>query len=203
MQTFEETKKLLSNSTIYYLIAVGMDSNYSYVNARYQRIFEEFYGNLVGQHYSITMHPEDLEICNSVSQKAFSQPDKVFPAIIRKHDGKGGYVITQWEYKAMFNDQNEPAGVFCIGHDITKFMQNSTELKDTRESLTKTQLTLEQINYIQSHVFRKPIANIMGLNLLLKTMEMNPELEKIFNLINESAAELDEVIRAMSVKNIQ
>jgi len=201
MQTFEETKKLLNNSTIYYLIAVGMDSNYSYINERYRRIFEEFYGDLVGQHYSITMHRDDTEVCRSVSEKAFAQPDKVFPAIIRKHDGKGGYVITQWEYKAMFSAQHEPMGVFCIGHDITEYMQNSIELKHTRESLTKTQLTLAQINYIQSHVVRKPIANIMGLSLLLKTMEMTPELEKIFSMINESAEELDEVIKDMSVKN--
>ena len=201
MQTFEETKELLDNSTIYYLIAVGMDSNYSYVNQRYSRIFEEFYGSLVGQNYSITMHKDDMEICRSVSEKAFSQPDKVFPAIIRKHDGKGGYIITQWEYKAIFSAQNEPTGVFCIGHDITEHMQNSTELKNTRESLTKTKLTLAQINYIQSHVFRKPIANIMGLSLLLKTMEMEPERKYIFAMINESAEELDEVIKDMSVKS--
>ena len=200
MATFEETKILLNNSTIYYVIAVGMDSNYSYVNQRYQRIFEPFYGDLVGQHYSITIHADDKQVCETVSQKAFSQPDKVFPAIIRKHDGKGGYVITQWEYKAMFNAENEPEGVFCIGHDITEFMQNSTELKDTRESLTKTQLTLAQINYIQSHVVRKPLANIIGLNQLLKTMEMQPDVEQLFTMLSESAYELDQVIKAMSQK---
>jgi len=198
MQNFEETKRLLENSNIYYLIVVGMDSNYSYVNTRYERIFKGLYGTLVGRHYSVTMHADDLEICKAVSEKAFTYPDEVFPAIIRKHDGKDGYVITQWEYKAIFDENNLPAGVFCIGHDITEFMQNSTDLIDIKESLTKTQLTLEQINYIQSHVVRKPIANIMGLSLLLDTMNMDPDIKNIFDRINESAKELDLLIRNMA-----
>ena len=200
MQDFEETKKLLDNSTIYYLIAVGMDSKYSYVNKRYQGVFHNLHGNLVGQHYSITMHPDDLLICASVSEQAFMEPDKVFPAIIRKHDGKGGFIITQWEYKAMFDADNQPLGMFCIGHDITQFMKTSTELKDTQESLTKTQYTLAEIAYIQSHVVRKPLANIMGLSLLLESAEVSPSVQGIVDMINSSAQELDEVIRNMAAK---
>ena len=200
MQDFKETKRLLDNSTIYYLIAVGMDSNYTYVNRRYQRVFEGVHGPLVGQHYSITMHPQDVEVCQSVSLKAFSHPAEIFPAVIRKHDGKGGFIITQWEYKAIFDDNMQPAGVFCIGHDITKFMQNSIELNDTRESLHRTKLSLEQIQFVQSHVVRKPIANLMGLTLLLQTMPMDPDLANIFELINDSANELDNIIRSMNAE---
>lgn len=200
MQEFEQTRKLLHNSTIYYLIAVNMDSNYSYVNDRYQGVFNNVHGQLVGQHYSITMHPDDLETCRTVANQAFTEPEKIFPAIIRKHDGKGGYVITQWEYKAMFDKDGAPAGVFCIGHDITEFMKNSIELKDTRDNLTKTQFTLEQIAYIQSHVVRKPIANIMGLSSLIDAAELEPAVKSMFELIRESAKELDQLIRNMSAK---
>lgn len=200
MQQFEETKKLLENSNIYYLIAVGMDSSYTYVNNRYQQTFKGLHGDLIGQHYSITIHSEDLDICRSVSEKAFQNPDQVFPAVIRKHDGKGGFVITQWEYKAIFNADHTPSGVFCIGHDITKSMQDLTELKDTKESLTRTKGILQQISYIQSHAVRKPIANILGLGLLLDTMEMDPELRKIFSMINDSALELDILIRNIADK---
>jgi hypothetical protein len=198
MPDFEETKKLLDDSTMYYLIGVGMDSNYSYVNKRYQKAFNNVHGNLIGQHYSVTIHADDLEVCNSVSELAFNHPDKVFPAVIRKHDGKGGYVVTKWEYKAVFDDHNIPAGMFCIGHDITELTQNTTELKDTKESLTRTRYSLAQINYIQSHVVRKPIANILGLSILIETMEVEPELKKMINMISESAKELDQLIRNMA-----
>ncbi|MET1054596.1 MAG: PAS domain S-box protein [Pedobacter sp.] len=195
MPDFEEIKQILDDSTMYYLISVGMDSNYSYVNKRYQKIFNNVHGNLVGQHYSVTMHPEDTKICQSVSEQAFMNPGKVFPAVIRKHDGDGGYVTTKWEYKAIFDKNDLPGGMFCIGHDITELVLNSSELKDTKESLTKTQYNLAEINYIQSHVVRKPLANIMGLSNLLESMDITPELGDIIGMINESAKELDQVIR--------
>ena len=198
MDKFEETKKLLDKSNTYYLIAVGMDSNFTYVNKRYQRVFENTHHNLVGQHYSITMHPEDLDICRSVSELAFKNPGAVFPATIRKHDGKGGYVITQWEYKAIFDANYQPAGMFCMGHDITAFMQNSLELKDTKATLDQAKLTLAQINYIQSHGVRKPIANIMGLSQILESMDLEPGLRNVIHMMNESAKELDQVIRNMA-----
>jgi PAS domain S-box-containing protein len=198
MQKFEETKKLLQNSNIYYLIAVGMDSNYLYVNDRYSKIFESIHGNLIGRHYSTTMHKEDQEICKTTSAKAFMNPDEIFPATIRKFDGKGSYVITQWEYKALLDEQQQPVGIFCIGHDITQYMQTSTELENTKESLSKTQLTIAQMAYVQSHVIRKPIANIMGLTLLLDSFGMDPNLHQMFTMINDSAKELDQVIRDMA-----
>ncbi|MCC9169028.1 hypothetical protein [Pontibacter harenae] len=109
---FEETKKLVENSTFFYIITTNMEGKYTYVNGHYKQAFEEIHGPVVGQPYQITMHPDDTKVCEEVSIKCFANPDQVYPATIRKHDGKGGYVITQWEYKAMFNQNNEPAGVF-------------------------------------------------------------------------------------------
>lgn len=200
MHNSEQTKKLLHNSKIYYLITVGMDSNFSYINKRYQTIFEPVHGNLIGQHYSVTMHPDDLHICQTVSEKAFMHPDETFPAVIRKNDGKGGYVVTEWEYKALFDEHNQPAGMFCIGHDITEMLQNSLELQDARESLSKSMLTVAQLNYIQSHGVRKPIANIMGLVDLLDSMDMDDNVRQIFNMINQSVNELDVLIRKTAAK---
>lgn len=198
MKNFEETRKLLDNSQIYYMISVGMDSTYKYANKRYSRIFERQYGNLVGQHYSVTMHKDDTRVCESVSGLAFKFPDRVFPATIRKHDGEGGYITTQWDYKAMFDESGQPAGVFCIGYDITKFMSQSTELEKTKESLSQTRFTLEEIAYMQSHGVRKPIANILGLSMLLETMEMDASLKNMVDMINESAKELDQLIKNMA-----
>uniref|UniRef100_UPI003D7FB599 histidine kinase dimerization/phospho-acceptor domain-containing protein n=1 Tax=Pedobacter sp. TaxID=1411316 RepID=UPI003D7FB599 len=140
--------------------------------------------------------------CKSASAKAFINPEEIIPAVVRKFDGKGGYVITQWEYKALFDEQQQPAGVFCIGHDITQYMLTSTELENTKESLSKTQLTLSQMAYVQSHVIRKPIANIMGLTLLLESFEMDPNIEQMINMIKESAKELDQVIKDIATNAI-
>jgi len=197
MQSFEETKKLLHDSSLYYLISVDMNSTYSYVNNRYRAAFNGLHGNLVGQHYSVTMHPDDLEICQRVSEQCFRFPDRIFPAIIRKHDGKGGFIITQWEYKAMFNANREPSGVFCMGNDITEFMNATIDLQNAKESLNDAKLTLSQIAYIQSHVVRKPIANIVGLTSILDSMDVPADVKSIISMMTDSAKELDKVIQSI------
>jgi len=174
-----------------------MNSTYSYVNNRYDAAFNGLHGNLVGQHYSVTMHQDDLEICQRVSEQCFRFPDRTFPAIIRKHDGKGGYIITQWEYKAMFNTNHEPSGIFCMGNDITEFMKATMDLENAKESLNDAKLTLSQIAYIQSHVVRKPIANIIGLTSILESMEVPADVKSIISMMTDSAKELDKVIQSI------
>lgn len=184
MKSFQQIRTLLHNSTTFYLISVNMDSTYGYVNNHYKNLFEKEHGNLVGQHYSITIHHDDQEVCAAVAAQCFAEPENIFPATIRKHDGQGGYIATQWDYKAMFNENNQPAGIFCIGYDITEFM--------------KTTVALSQMEFIQSHVIRKPIANLLGLIGLLKTVRLSPESEQIMDLIDEASKELDNFIKESS-----
>jgi hypothetical protein len=81
--------------------------------------------------------------------------ESVFPATLRKHDGAGGFIITRWEYKAMFDENNNaPTGIFCIGHDITEFMQISGKL--------------QKIKISHSHSIRRYVANLLGLGKLIQ-----------------------------------
>lgn len=181
MTQFEEVKALLGNSVTYYLIAVDMNSNYSYLNQRYQDAFTSIHGNLIGKNYAVTMHPDDQQTCKIVSQMAFSYPESVFPATLRKHDGKGGYIITRWEYKAMFNEMQEPSGIFCIGHDITELMQTTGKLN--------------QVKDIHSHLIRKHSANLLGLGKIIQESHDLTDVQDVAKMIVDSANELDIVIR--------
>ncbi len=109
--------------------------------------FEHLHGKVVGMPYQLTMHPDDTKICEEVAAKCFANPNQMFPATIRKHDGKGGYVITQWEYKAMFTDNNEPKGVFCLGYDITKFVAEQMQLKEAETEIEKKSDILNKIAF--------------------------------------------------------
>ena len=183
MKQFEEIKALLNESSTYYLIAVDMNSNYSYLNKRYADIFEPIHGNLVGKHYAVTMHPDDLETCKTVSMQAFSRPQSVFPATLRKHDGRGGYIVTRWEYKAMFDENGAPAGIFCIGNDITELITVSG--------------VLEQAKAEHSHLVRIHVANILGLGRIINESTDLEDMRDAAKMITQSAADLDSVIRNM------
>lgn len=183
MKQFDEIKSLLGESGTYYLIAVDMNSNYSYLNKRYADIFEPIHGNLVGKHYAVTMHPDDQQTCKIVSQMAFMHPESIFPATLRKHDGSGGYIVTRWEYKAMIDSQGAPLGIFCIGHDITELLKISGELQKAKED--------------NSHTVRLHVANILGLSKIIQEATDHADMRNAAKMIVQSSSDLDAVIREL------
>ena len=194
MNNFTETINLLEHSNFYYVIIAGMDSNYSYVNSHYASAFGHIAKEMVGKPYSITMHPDDTNVCGEVAALCFQNPDRSFPATIRKHDGKGGYIITQWEYRAMFDEQNQPAGVFCMGYDITEHVITNKKLEVANTEIEEKNIVLEQIGWEQSHIIRRPAANIIGLVDILNKMDLDQNTSNICEMLTDSAKQLDEAI---------
>ena len=188
-------KAMLHNSTIYYMVSIGLDSNFSYINEYYAEKFRFVDPDFVGKPYHITMHPGDMEICKEVGAKCFAEPDKSFPATIRKHNGKNGYIVTQWDYRLIVRN-GQAEGVFCLGHDITEFEVLKRDFSLLQQSLDERQKILQQIAYDQSHIVRAPIANILGLVSILKTMELDSNLKSIVGMIDDSIERLDEVVKS-------
>ena len=183
MRQFEEIKGLLGESSTYYLIAVDMDSNYLYLNRHYSEIFQPIHGELMGQHYAVTLHPDDQQTCKIVSQMVFQYPDNVFPATLRKSDGQGGFIVTRWEYKGIFDDNGTPIGVFCIGFDITELTQISGELHEIKIS--------------HSHAVRRHVANLIGLGKIIQEAKALGDVQDAAKMIVQSATALDEVVRKL------
>jgi hypothetical protein len=200
MQHFQQVNDLLAESSFFYTIAIGMDSKYSYVSSNYNRNFDQSNGTLLGKHFSITLHPEDISICSEVGIKCFEQPGQLFPATLRKHDGNGGFVITQWEMKAFFDKDGNPAGIYCIGYNITEYIDTRNRLESATNIIAEKVDQLNEIGFMQSHVIRKPLANIMGLANIIDNLETDKNRRNINDMMIASAKELDSVIRAITNK---
>lgn len=197
MKHFEETQKLLNNSVLFYIVAIDMEGNYSFINQHYASEFDHINNDFLGQPYHITMHPDDRNTCIEVAAKCFENPGKLFPATIRKHDGNGGYVYTQWEYRAMFDEQQHPAGIFCLGYNITKFVAEKLELQSAQKEIVKNLDIIEKITFQQSHLIRSPLSNIIGLVGTLDKTDLGTNNSNICDMISESATQLDEVIKSI------
>jgi hypothetical protein len=188
------TRELLHDSDFYYIICTGMDGNYSYINNRYARSFSFINSNFVGQPYHITMHPDDTRTCEEVGGKCFANPGKLFPATLRKHNGAGGYIITQWEFVLM-EENGQPTGIFCIGFDITEFVEVKKKVNTIRKVLDNKNSLLEAIAFEQSHIVRAPLANILGLVGILKNMDMGVNAATVIKMLDESSQQLDNAIK--------
>ena len=197
MKHFEETKELLNNSILFYIVTTSMDGNYSYVNDNYAKEFSHINSNFVGEPYYTTMHPDDMNTCMEVSIKCFENPGKLFPATIRKHDGRGGFVYTQWEYKAMLDDNKNPEGIFCVGYNITKYVAEELQLHNVQVENEKNLVKIEKMIFQQSHLIRAPLSNIMGLTSILDKTLLDSNTSNVCDMISESANQLDEVIKSI------
>jgi len=178
-----------------------MAGTYTYVNSNYAKTFSYISETIIGKPYQITMHPEDTKACEEVATQCFSNPDHLFPATIRKHDGKGGFVITQWEYKAMFKENGEPDGIFCLGYDITKYVDEQHQLKQAEDEIEKRKDVLKEIAFQHSHLIRSPLSNILGLAAILEKMDIDSNVRNICQMIVESSTQLDNIIREVVGKS--
>jgi hypothetical protein len=197
MQTIQETIKLLEKSSFYYSLIVALDNTYHYVSPHYNRNFDFLNESLVGKPFHITLHPDDVKVCEQVGASCFENPDKLLPATLRKRDGKGGFVFTQWEFKAVFSDDMQPFGIFCIGHNITEQVTTGYRLNNAIAEIEDKKDKLYEIGLLQSHVVRKPLANILGLANILTSMDMDNNLMGITSMLIDSATELDNAIKSI------
>ncbi|MCE7064210.1 PAS domain S-box protein [Dyadobacter sp. CY326] len=104
-----------------------------------------------------------------------------------KFDGSVALV----EHRIIFLRNESGVAIRAVGsvRDITDYKQNLHRIQLQNEQL-------KDIAWIQSHVVRAPLARLMGLVELLKMGEYG-ELGKdvVLNLVHDSAAELDKVIK--------
>lgn len=196
---FESTKHLLHNSNFYYIICTDIHGKYSYINNRYANSFKHVTADLIGKPFIITMHPDDTKACEEAGTRCYSHPGQLFPVTIRKHNGEGGYIITQWEF-TLIVEQGEPQGIFCLGYDITEIEIIKKEVVSINEDLHTKNNRLGEIAYEQSHLVRAPLSNIMGLVTVLKNLDMDANTSTILSLMEESCQQLDAVIRDISNK---
>lgn len=148
---FNSTKELLHNSDFYYIICTDGTGNYSYINNHYASSFKHIHEALVGQPFYITMHPDDIKVCEEVGGKCYEHPGKLFPATIRKHNGRGGYVFTQWEF-ILIEEEGAPQGVFCLGYDTTEHEIVKKKVEIINKDLAVRNDLLDEIAFEQSHM---------------------------------------------------
>lgn len=194
--SFEEAVKLLADSSNFYLVKIDNQGQYVYMNQHFINQHSAFYNSTDIRSAIIALHPDDHDLSYATFLKCMAQPTHTFPATLRKLDGKGGYIITYWEYKAnvLANGSNE--GVIGVGYDITAF-------ESRREHIRFLTDTLNNVARQQSHGVRRPLANIGGLVEVLKLMgDDNPEILAVTDKLSQSCDELNNEFELFMIKSL-
>jgi signal transduction histidine kinase len=95
----------------------------------------------------------------------------------------------------LFDDDNNPAGVSCLGIDVTRYETQTQVLENVIQELNDKKQRLGQIAFLQSHVVRRPLANLLGLTNIIAQINIDDEqLKQVTALMLDSAKQLDTVI---------
>jgi hypothetical protein len=178
---FEHIKTCFDHSNIFFLVCIDTKGNYTYLNECFAVRYRDVFGDVTGKPAISTIHPNDLPALIEAAETCRANPEKFASVTLRKKNGHGGYFVTQWDFKLDETNQH----IIAMGYDISEF-QNKQEHIDLLNS------TMRDIASIQSHMVRRPFANILGLVNMLEIDDSDAENYAILQHLKKSCNELNE-----------
>lgn len=180
------------------------------INFMNERFFEYFkYANISSKRSALIhlFHPRDWKKIFKLWIEAVKNAEK-FEAevLLKKHSGGfEWFLIRAVPYKDS-NDHIEMWFGSCT--NVHKhIMQQKLAVENLNNSLSEAsglismkEKTLEEIAYSQSHLVRRPLANILGLVDMLETTEEPSGNDAIVAMLKQSAAELDQMVKNIVLK---
>ncbi|WP_348824889.1 response regulator [Flavobacterium aestuarii] len=158
----------------------------------------EVINNAAINHYGYTneefikLNYSDIEVLDS--NEEMQETTSIYPAKIIQHKKKDGQKIYVEIVSNTIIYKGKEREVVLV-NDITENLKHLEAIRIRNNELT-------EIQWIQSHIVRAPVARILGLiNLITDDIETDlAEVKKILKYINTSANELDDIIREISAK---
>ncbi len=187
-------------SPTYYLVVIDFNGKYSYVNPYFKHKFRHISDDFYGVELERTISMDDFDVCNEAVKKCIEDESLVERVYVRKPDGEGEYFWTCWDFSLYKNNNGEPKGILCVGHDITDLKLMTERSKKSEKKVLNQIAIMESIAWSQSHIVRKPLANILGLVNIILEEEDPKNQELLFKFLKESTEELDEVVKNIADK---
>jgi PAS domain S-box-containing protein len=169
---------------------------YDEINDHFETI-----NNAAINHYGYTfdefkkMNYDDILVSDSKNKNQESASiNALYLHKIVQHKKKDGKIIDVEIISKTIIYKGKNTEVVLI-NDVTENLKHLEAINIRNKELT-------EIQWIQSHIVRAPVSRIMGLvNLITDGIETNPdEIKELLKYINNSAIELDDIIKEISAK---
>lgn len=193
MFNLENALLKLAETTHKFLICIDMEGKYSYVNEAYKNKFKKDNEAILGKYVLEDIHHEDHALVIDTVNKCCANIGLAHEVIIRKPTTTPGvYTYSRWDFIAIANEAGAPDYMICVGSEITSF------INEIEDYLNK----LKNVAFDQSHLVRKPLANILGLSKLLSEMstEELQENKTLLKKVYTEAKKLDRIVKIVVSK---
>lgn len=169
------------------ILTIDDKGRIDYISPNIEKAMAYSERELTGSHFLQFIHPEDKRNTLTAVEKALNGANNDFSIISRIRHKNGNYLYVQSEGKFKVDPNGDKYGI-VIARNIDQAHRSEIHVRNQNE-------ILKEIAYIQSHVLRRPLANILGLVTLNDLNEAaTSESVKLFNLIQKEAVIMDEVV---------
>jgi PAS domain S-box-containing protein len=173
---------LLENQTDLVVIT-DKYGNRKYVN----KAFCKFFGNdkdyFLGTNYR-TLDPNDIDQFYLKVFDSISYENPKITIVIVRENALGEKRWIKWDEIAFFDANNEIIEILSIGHDIT-------EMKENEFQNANYIAQFEELAFKNSHHFRKPLSNIIGVIDLIDDDSDKVEIKEFLDIIRNEIKDLD------------
>ncbi|WP_375559382.1 PAS domain-containing protein [Bernardetia sp. OM2101] len=152
-------ESILNNHSTF-IIRIDMNANYTYANDYFCECFGLDKQNIVGKNAMSSILVEDHKKCIEVAQKCVENPNQPYFIFLKKPLPNNQIAHTEWEYRAITNQDGQVAEIQCVGVDVSERIAAEKQKEEQTKELVHTQKLLNTCN---SH------AKIGVWNLDLKT----------------------------------
>lgn len=178
------------------IYTIGMDNAFHTVNNTVCQVLQRSREELVGQSFSLFIHPEHWEESVGYFRAASQGAPQRYQTVVLRENGESVFLdVTNFPLKV----DGEMVGILGIAKDITLQKERERALLQTSQELQRQNEELELFRKIIAHDFRSPIARLLGLGKLLQKGNL-PEKTKqtAVNAILQSAQQLDGMVRDLN-----
>jgi len=189
-------KSIIENNS-FYIIKTDLEGRYTYLNPFFCHMLTVKSEDWIGRESLELVVAEDHQICFETVEKCFSASNETHWVILRKPLPNGSVISTQWEFKMMKDENDNPVEIVCIGHDITPLIMKQQELQALVDITSAQNKQLVNFTYIISHNIRSHVANIIGI-IDLNDTDNEEDRAMTWSLIKRSAKSLDATIYNLS-----
>ena len=134
MNTRESLFSFLDHSISIYYIITDSKGTYSYANGLFRKIFGYLSHDISTKEFSGAIHPDDLPIYYEAIEECIQKQDRTVCVDLRHPRFDGSLFWTRWEFSPLTED-GKPAGIQCIGNDISERKRAELEKLQAQENL--------------------------------------------------------------------
>ncbi|WP_198133233.1 ATP-binding protein [Roseobacter sp. AzwK-3b] len=180
-----------ANDVVYIL---SQDGTFQFLSPRILNVLGYQQDELVGQHFSSVIHPDDLPVCQSFFERVVINQQAEAGLEYRVRHANGTWRWHDTNAAPLFDAQQDLQGMLGIGRDIQDRKLATNALQNALEKAEAATLARSRFISTMNHEIRTPLGGMLGILDLMALDETDPEKKELLNYAKTAGKSLNRIV---------